>query len=263
MSIPHSSQRWTAENLPPELASRFVPLGPRAEDDAWAAAQRPHSALASAARGLLRRAMSDYDANGLLGMHPMRLLGTEQWRDLFAHAGLVPRETLLDIGAGDGGVTATLAPLVSRVVASETSGPMARRLRAHGYEVILGDLADDSVRVDTGIATVALLNVIDRSARPRSLVRRAATFGDQLLVSVPLPLRPHVDLGGRTVDPDEPLPPARATWEEGAGSLLDEWLPALGWRAQAFSRVPYRSRGSGSAAVVSLDALVALCTRDT
>ena len=116
------SSRWgvALDALPEGLRAAFVVLGPDAEDRRWEEAQRPHSAVAAFARSLLRRTMSDFDANGLLGMHPMRLLGTSQWRALFAHAERSPRSTLLDVGAGDGGVTATLAPLFHEVVATET-----------------------------------------------------------------------------------------------------------------------------------------------
>ena len=139
---------------------------------------------------------------------------------------------------------------------------MVRRIRARGYSTVRGDIADASLRVDIEPpATIALLNVIDRSARPRTLLRRAATLGDQLLLSVPLPLRPHVDRGAITVDPDEPLPRASSGWEVGAAALLTSWLPQLGWEPRAFSRVPYRSRGSHGRALVALDALVALCER--
>ena len=42
-------------------------------------------------------------------------------------------DSLLDIGAGDGNVTAKLAPLFKKVVVTELSTPMVRRLEGQGY----------------------------------------------------------------------------------------------------------------------------------
>lgn len=44
--------------------------------------------------------------------------------------------TLLDIGAGDGNVTASIASLVDHVVATEVSSPMVRHLSGRGYHAI-------------------------------------------------------------------------------------------------------------------------------
>jgi hypothetical protein len=45
----------------------------------------------------------------------------------------VPAACLLDVGAGDGGVTSRLAPFFSTVVCTEVSTQMCRRLRQRGY----------------------------------------------------------------------------------------------------------------------------------
>jgi hypothetical protein len=70
--------------------------------------------------------LSDYDANALLDFYAMHLLSTAQW-----HALLGPHAhgRLLDVGAGSGDVTASLAPLFDAVTTTEASRGMARRLR--------------------------------------------------------------------------------------------------------------------------------------
>ena len=54
-----------------------------------------------AALALARQVMGDYDANGMLGAHDMRVLGTDQWRRLLGDRSEL---TLLDVGAGEGQV---------------------------------------------------------------------------------------------------------------------------------------------------------------
>jgi hypothetical protein len=85
----------------------------------------------SAATTALRATLSLTDANGLVGRGGMHVLSTEQARTLLERqqAGdaldSAPRGVLLDVGAGDGSVTAQLAPLFQAVVATEVR-PRAR-----------------------------------------------------------------------------------------------------------------------------------------
>lgn len=44
--------------------------------------------------------------------------------------------SLLDIGAGDGNVTKSLASLVEKVATTEVSAPMAKNLNARGYNCV-------------------------------------------------------------------------------------------------------------------------------
>lgn len=44
--------------------------------------------------------------------------------------------SLLDIGAGDGNVTKSLASLVDKVTTTEVSAPMAKSLNAKGYNCV-------------------------------------------------------------------------------------------------------------------------------
>lgn len=229
------------ELLPTRLAALVRPLPP----DPWIAAFRSgtsgHRGLRAVAHGLLRRVVSDFDADGWLGTHPMALLGEVSWRDLVG-----PRRRMLDVGAGSGDVTLHARGCVEEIVTTETSAPMARRLRAAGFLCHRVDLARRTPARLGRFDAVALLNVLDRCDRPRSLLRRALGLlepGGIALVSVPLPTRPHLDVGGVTVDPDEPLGGDGETFEEALAHLVEETLEPCGLRLGRIARTAYLSHG--------------------
>jgi SAM-dependent methyltransferase len=251
--------------LPSELAARFAPLADDGAARAFAERARaaPHGAAATFAYGLLRRALSDYDAYGWLGMYPMHLLSTAQFADLLAPALQRPRPLrLLDVGAGDGGVTARAAPLFAQVTATEASRPLRRRLRARGFSLLALDLEREPVPDALCFDAVLCLNVLDRCAYPRTLLAHARTAlasGGLLLVSIPLPLRPHVQRGGQTVAPEEPLPEPLPTWELGAASIARELLTPCGLAIERLARAPYLSRGDARTPLYALDAALFVC----
>lgn len=257
------------EALPAELGAAFVRLECDAEAQAFlrGAGAAPHGKLATAAYRVLRRVLSDYDAYGLLGMYPMHLLGTAQFARLLGRgAGACPVEqrhgALLDVGAGQGGVTARAAPLFDSVCATEASAVLRRKLRARGYRVLDHDLARAPWPGPERFDAVLCLNVLDRCSHPRSLLRHARGLlvdGGILLVSVPLPLCPHVQVGGRTVDPEEPLPAAAESFEAGAASVAREVLAPAGLRVARLSRAPYLCRGDARAPLHVLDAALFAC----
>ncbi len=237
------------------LGGRFVEIGHDAEAQAFEAAARarPHGPLALGVRAVLTRFVSDFDANGILGIHSMHLLSTDAWRKLLGDG---PFDALLDVGAGDGSITATLAPLARRVITTELSKPMARRLRRRGYACEPIDLAAEPLPEPAAFDLVTALNVIDRCARPVSLLVRLAELlapSGRLVVAAPLPLTPHVHVGASTVDPDELLVLAGEGFEQEARSLYERVLEPLGLRVDAFSRAPYLCRGGRSSPVIALD----------
>lgn len=212
----------------------------------------PHGKLRTWAHRVLRTFVSDFDANGLLAMYPMHLLDSEQF------ASLVGREfeTGLDVGAGNGDVSTQLLPLVGSLTVTEGARAMRRLLRRRGFRVLETELD----RVDEQFQLVSCLNVLDRTARPGSLVRslakRLAPDGN-LVLSVPLPLAPFYYRGAVTLDPEQPLPTGATTFEESL-TLLVRWLemqlPALS--LQAFTRAPYLSGGDCERPLYPLDAAV-------
>jgi SAM-dependent methyltransferase len=250
------------EILPSELASTFVELSAdqplRHYLDELVTA-RPGTLRTLVQRGLCTF-MSDFDANGLLGMYPMHLVSPEQASTLLG-AGAHGR--LLDVGAGAGDVTAALAPLFGEVVTTEVSRAMARRLRSRGWQVHCVDVTTHGAPTPP-YDVVSCLNVVDRCLQPRTLLRRcrdALTPGGSLLLSVPLPYLPHAYRGGQTVHPAEALDVYSTSYELGAGLVLERVLEPLGLMVERWSRVPYLSGGDSRRPFYVLDAAIWVCRR--
>ena len=250
--------------LSPLLRPAFRRLHQDADTDAWLrdAHARPHGAAQLALRALARTVMSDFDANGVAGTYDMRVLGTAQWRALLTHAGAMTEPArLLDVGAGEGNVTEALAALLApegEVVTTELSGPMARRLRKRGWACHQLDLATERMpEAGEGFDLIGLLNVLDRTSRPLTLLERLRTLcRGWLLLAVPLPLRPHVQMGPVSLDPEErlPIPPVDGeSVEAGASARAELAFAPLGWDVAAFARAPYLCRGGAAQPVIALD----------
>ena len=209
----------------------------------------------------LKRLATRYDAHAWLGAYPMSLLDQAGFAALLPN--LPPNASLLDVGAGPGDVHLELAKLFQTSVATETSKGAAQRARRRGVNCLVLDLATEPWPDAAQFDVVALLNVLDRTARPSTLLLRAlerlAPTG-QLLLATPLPLRPHVEAVGETTDPDEPI--------EIAGEDFDSALPALavfleghGLSIERWCRVPYVSAGDARSPQVTFDDVVLVARR--
>jgi SAM-dependent methyltransferase len=246
------------------VEERFIELFDE-EKSLWleTKAARPHGAFATSLHRTLRKFASDYDVDAWLDMHEMFLLGTKAWQQLLGTERI--GGALLDIGAGRGDVTAKLAPLFDEVVATETSAPMARKLRARGYRVHSIDLATHELPQPRQFQTVALLNVLDRCARPRTLLEKAITHlapDGRIILASPLPARPHVDVGGYTVDPDEPFLADGERFEDALASLVHLVLAPLGLAVEAWTRTEYLARGDRDCPRHVLDDVVLVARKD-
>jgi SAM-dependent methyltransferase len=241
----------------PVLAARYVALHADVDTAAFLERElgRRHGRLRWAAHRFLLGFKPDFDVNGLLDTYALHLLSAGQWDAL-----LGPRNggRLLDVGAGAGEVTRALGARFDEIVAVETSKPMVKRLRAAGLRAEHADLTTDPVP-DPPYDAVALLNVLDRCARPRTLLghlRGALRPGGLLVVSVPLPYRPLHYRGGRVLDPDEPLPIDDGPWERQLGALVRQVLEPAGLEVAAWSRAPYLSGGDRDEPLYVLDAAI-------
>lgn len=209
----------------------------------------------------LKRVATRYDAHAWLGAYPMSLLDRVGFAALLPN--LPPNASLLDVGAGPGDVHLELAKLFHRAVATETSRGAAKRARHRGVNCLVLDLATEAWPDAAQFDVVALLNVLDRTARPNTLLSRALERlapNGQLLLATPLPLRPHVEAVGETTDPDEPIEiagddfgsalPALAAFLEGHGLSIERWC-----------RVPYTSAGDARSPQVTFDDVVLVARR--
>lgn len=116
----HLSYGLDAQKLSAEVAERVVRLNRDAVAEAFllrcGARSNAVRWAQSTAASALRATLSLTDANGLVGRGSMHVLSTAQAQTLL---GTARRGVLLDVGAGDGSVTAQLAPLFDAVVATE------------------------------------------------------------------------------------------------------------------------------------------------
>jgi SAM-dependent methyltransferase len=235
-----------------------------------AAMRRSHRTLALKAHRLLTLCLSDFDANGLLGMYPMFLLSTPQALALLELASPPPvsERHLLDVGAGSGDVTTRLVPLVESVTCTEPSRFMARALRRRGFDVWHGACGQqapgDPLMGSERYNIVAVFNVIDRCRNPRSLLASVVSHlppGGILLLSTPLPFRAFFYDGSTPRNPEEALEVHADGWEEALSELWRDTLAPLGLEACAVSRVPYLSGGDAQHAAYVLDAAVLACRK--
>jgi SAM-dependent methyltransferase len=247
--------------LGPELAARFKPLEADHESERFIAqyGDRPYGVLSTRLMELGYAFASSYDVHGLFGAYPMHMLSALAFADLLEGRRV---RTLLDIGAGAGYVTERARGHADDIVCTETSAPLARRLRARGFVAEPLDLTVDPL--GRRFELVCCFNVLDRTARPLSLLRAARDHlddGGRLLLSIPLPVTPHVHVKGGTVAPRERLPSLARQWELAARELSEQLFPPLDLTVQRLARAPYLSRGDRHAPLYALDAAIWLLTR--
>ena len=240
--------------LPPRVGERVVELSRDAGTDAFLAEAEGarHGSIRTGLHRFLRHFMSDFDVNGWLDMYSLFLLSREHWITLLGDA-RIPR--LLDVGAGSGKVTAELLPLVEHTIATELSSRMAKRLRARGIQCYEIDLAEGGLEGEK-FELITCLNVLDRTARPRKLLRRLKDLlapGGRLVIALALPYRPFYYQGPATPDPIEPLACTDAKFERAVTQLIERELEPIGFELTSLSRAPYLSFGDTKRELYQLD----------
>ncbi|MEM9191995.1 MAG: methyltransferase domain-containing protein [Myxococcota bacterium] len=257
--------RLETKHLDVDLREAFVELDADASTRSWIdqALDAPQSRRTTTLREVAKQFVGFYDANAIANAFSMRVLSTEQYATLLPRAAGVSR-SVLDIGAGDGEVTAELSPLFSTVVTTELAPSMARRLRKGGYtchsiDIALERFPPEAMPDREGFDLVALQNVIDRTSFPLRLLRRAAELRrseGRLFVTVPLPIRQVVFAGPVVAEASEQLPTGARRWEHAASDLYRLAFAHLGFEVERFSRAPYLCRGDDRAPVEALDGAV-------
>ncbi|KAF0683144.1 Aste57867_24832 [Aphanomyces stellatus] len=193
------------------------------------------------------------DTNGMLGRGQMFVFSRAQAARLLnfpnGHCG----GKLLDIGAGDGNVTAKLATFVDTVHATEVSQPMVRALNAKGFHAIhTTDLSHPDIVVNGPYDLISLLNVLDRADTPLTLLRQIHELlapNGVVLIAVVLPFSSFVEVGTQKLPPSEILPMKGGlcadgdSFEDAARIMTERVFGPSGFDVHAFSRVPYLCRG--------------------
>ncbi|EPY42435.1 DREV methyltransferase [Angomonas deanei] len=171
-------------------------------------------------------------------------------------------EKLLDIGAGDGGVTAKLEPLmgdVRNIFATEYSRTMRWRLGRRGYTVLGHENPFEKVNPTTqqpersSYDLIALLNVLDRIDTPLDILQNihaSLTPSGYLLLAVVLPWCPFVEEGKRQVRPSQSLPMdggkccEGAKFEDSFSRLVENVLEPAGFELVRWTKLPYLCQGN-------------------
>eukprot|EP00050_Salpingoeca_kvevrii_P022351 m.124979 g.124979 ORF g.124979 m.124979 type:complete len:501 (-) comp9684_c0_seq2:19-1521(-) len=195
--------------------------------------------------------------NGLLKRGRMFVLSQEQFR---THLDFpdpprplsFKRQRLMDIGAGDGGVTELLAPMFEEVHVTETNTVMRYRLRQRGFQCFS---PEEWVRTTVKYDIITCLNVLDRCDKPITLLsdmRSRLTPKGRIVIALVLPFRPFVENGKEKLPPSEPMIVTGRNFEQWVVSLAcDVFLP-VGLQIEAFSKTPYLCEGDMNQAYYSL-----------
>uniref|UniRef100_A0A1Y1KNU0 Methyltransferase-like protein 9 n=1 Tax=Photinus pyralis TaxID=7054 RepID=A0A1Y1KNU0_PHOPY len=192
--------------LPQDIAESFVQMHPdsdtlsflqKAEDKSdWILTQIWHS-LAKAFLGWF---MTQTSINGWLRRGSMFVLSLSQFLKLMNRNEAWRGVSLLDLGAGDGEVTACIAPLFNNVFVTEVSQTMQMLLQKRGYELLEIDKWHSARKYEV----ISCLNVLDRCDRPLLLlhqIKEALEYGGRALIAVVLPFSPYVETGTITHSP--------------------------------------------------------------
>ncbi|CAK4502797.1 unnamed protein product [Aphanomyces euteiches] len=243
-----------------DLRSKFIPLDRDDETQEFLNScfeTGVYNMVASTLSTFLNMFYSVTDTNGMLDRGQMFVVSSAHVSKLFKFPqGYSPAGKLLDIGAGDGNVTARLAPFVKTVYSTEVSIPMVRALNARGFHAThTTDLSHPDVVAQGPYDFISLLNVLDRADKPLTLfhqIHYLLSPNGVLLIAIVLPFSAFVEVGTQKLPPTEELPMAGglcaevSSFEDGARIIAEKVFRPCGFEVDAFSRVPYLCRGGVS-----------------
>ncbi|KAH7645146.1 protein-L-histidine N-pros-methyltransferase [Dermatophagoides farinae] len=154
------------------------------------------------------------------------------------------RGTLLDIGAGDGNVTAKLAKYFNRTYVTELSRTMQNRLIKRAFHLLdVDEWHEHEFRFDM----ISCLNVLDRCDRPLDMLsnirQSLQRSGGHLLLAIVLPLVQYVE-SKRSHQPEQYLPVQGQTFEQQVQSFWDNVLAPAGFELICWTKLPYLSEGN-------------------
>lgn len=206
--------------------------------------------------------------NGLLGRGTMFVFSMSQFLRLMRIEADPPSlplfGSLLDVGAGDGNVTAAIAPLFRRVDVTEKSPSMRRVLSRRGFRVLDAVTLRPADAEDGGESqlydVICCLNVLDRCETPLGLLRmlraRLAHRSGRLVLALVLPLSQYVESGKCGTKPLEKLRVRGSTLEQQVQSLYKDVIVPAGFILETWTRLPYFCEGDLEQAYYWLDDVV-------
>ncbi|KAB5555383.1 hypothetical protein PHYPO_G00033410 [Pangasianodon hypophthalmus] len=210
------------------------------EKSGWVFTQLYHSLFST----IFSPIMSRTSINGFLGRGSMFVFSQDQFRKLLQISPDWRGERLLDLGAGDGGVTEVMGSLFKEVYATEVSLPMRWQLQRKSYRLLE---IDEWQKTGFQYDIISCLNLLDRCDEPSQLlrdIRKALVPGTgRLILAVVLPFQPYVEIRGRWVRPSEHIRMEGTTWEEQVKNLSDDIFLNVGFEVEVVTRLPYLCEG--------------------
>ncbi|CAG9536491.1 unnamed protein product [Cercopithifilaria johnstoni] len=196
---------------------------------------------------LLSVILTKTSINGVLGRGGMHLFSFSQLQEFLDVSAewISYDKKLLDLGAGDGQITAIMGRLYRTISVTEASKVMEWRLKQRGFRVIPMNICQHSETYHL----VSALNLLDRHYNPSLLLAQlhAITLRSEslLMLAVVLPLHQYVEFHptSRTNQPDIEISIKGRTFEEQAGSLVADILEPRGFELLKWGKLPYLSEG--------------------
>ncbi|GAB9475638.1 hypothetical protein Gpo141_00012726 [Globisporangium polare] len=253
LGLPPLDYAVNVARLDPALQRAFVQLDCDEETQVFLESCTGGGIFESIASTVLGAFYSLTDVNGMLGRGQMFVLSRAQIKQLL-HREQRIGGSLLDIGAGDGNVTESIASLVDKVTSTEVSGPMVKSLNQRGFNCVqTADLDHEFVQGRQPYNVISLMNVLDRADKPWTMLKQIRSMlhpeNGLFLLAVVLPFSAFVESGTQRLAPTEKLNMRGGRCQEGASFeaavsvLLKNVLQPAGFKLVQFSRVPYLCRG--------------------
>lgn len=210
------------------------------EKSGWLFTQLYHSFVST----VLSPVVSRTSINGFLSRGSMFVFSAAQFQRLLRVGPEWTADRLLDLGAGDGGVTQIMGSHFREVYATEVSTPMKWHLQRKNYK-LLG--IDEWQHTGFKYDLVSCLNLLDRCDDPLALLRdihdSLVPETGRLILAAVVPFQPYVEVGGQWQRPKEHLRIKGKTWEEQVTNLSTEVFEKTGFEVEAVTRLPYLCEG--------------------
>ncbi|TGZ59261.1 hypothetical protein CRM22_009176 [Opisthorchis felineus] len=245
------------EYLKPELLQKFVQseqdtetqefLSRCFEKSDWFFTHLYHAI----AKAVLTWFMTSTSINGLLRRGSMFVYSSQQFGTLLEIKTGDRLHSLLDLGAGDGMVTAKMAPYFEQVYVTELSHTMQWRLSERGFTVIDVDawskVPEDPESGSVCYDVVSCLNVLDRCDAPMTMLEQISRVlkpdTGRLVLGIVLPLKQYVEINADK-SPSEVLEVSDShIWEVQLNSLVNRVLKPAKFEVLRWTRVPYLCEG--------------------
>ncbi|KJH41147.1 DREV methyltransferase [Dictyocaulus viviparus] len=168
---------------------------------------------------------------------------------------------LLDLGAGNGGITKKLSVFYSNVHVTEISEVMKWRLRLEDF--IIEDVDTWYSSLDS-YDLISVLNLLDRHYNPQKLLKdiHMAAFRSNcpVLIAVVLPIHQFVEYHPfrKSNQADVRLQVEGNTFEQQVSSLIENEFVPVGFQVVRWTKLPYLCEGDSSQSIYVLEDAVFL-----